>query len=89
MYFADGRDKQKQQQIEHEGEAETEHLSLSCGLLFYSIAGIIFSREMKYISNGHKESYTLVARKRYMKKLLYVLIPSTYVRMYVLCALRI
>ncbi|XP_073821127.1 rap GTPase activating protein 1 isoform X3 [Musca autumnalis] len=25
---------------------------------------------MKYISNGHKESYTLVARKRYMKKLL-------------------
>uniref|UniRef100_A0A1I8M4M8 Rap-GAP domain-containing protein n=1 Tax=Musca domestica TaxID=7370 RepID=A0A1I8M4M8_MUSDO len=35
---------------------------------------------MKYISNGHKESYTLVARKRYMKKLLYVLIPSTYVR---------
>lgn len=27
---------------------------------------------MKYISNGHKESYTLVARKRYMKKLLYV-----------------
>lgn len=27
---------------------------------------------MKYLSSGHRESYTLVARKRYMKKLLYV-----------------
>lgn len=27
---------------------------------------------MKYLSGGHKESYTLVARKRYLKKFLYV-----------------
>lgn len=28
---------------------------------------------MKYLSgSGHRESYTLVARKRYMKKILYV-----------------
>lgn len=28
---------------------------------------------MKYINgSGHRESYTLVARKRYMKKILYV-----------------
>jgi len=30
---------------------------------------------MKYLTNTHKESYTLVARKRYMKNLLYVYIP--------------
>ncbi|KFB39810.1 Dere\GG23524-PA-like protein [Anopheles sinensis] len=28
--------------------------------------------KMKYLSAGHRESYTLVARKRYMKRMLYV-----------------
>lgn len=28
--------------------------------------------KMKYLTHTHKESYTLVARKRYMKNLLYV-----------------
>lgn len=27
---------------------------------------------MKYLTSGHRESYTLVARKRYMKRLVYV-----------------
>lgn len=27
---------------------------------------------MKYLSSGHRESYTLVVRKRYMKRMLYV-----------------
>uniref|UniRef100_A0A182MJJ2 Uncharacterized protein n=1 Tax=Anopheles culicifacies TaxID=139723 RepID=A0A182MJJ2_9DIPT len=28
--------------------------------------------KMKYLTAGHRESYTLVARKRYMKRMLYV-----------------
>uniref|UniRef100_A0A182VNL9 Uncharacterized protein n=1 Tax=Anopheles merus TaxID=30066 RepID=A0A182VNL9_ANOME len=30
------------------------------------------SDRMKYLTAGHRESYTLVARKRYMKRMLYV-----------------
>uniref|UniRef100_A0A182JDJ5 Uncharacterized protein n=1 Tax=Anopheles atroparvus TaxID=41427 RepID=A0A182JDJ5_ANOAO len=32
--------------------------------------------KMKYLSAGHRESYTLVARKRYMKRMLYI-VPTS------------